>query len=59
MANDLNQCNFTGRLIADCDQSFTPSGASCTKFKIAVNESWKDKTTDSWKESAQFINIKA
>jgi len=58
MANDLNCCHFTGRLIADCEQSFTQSGTSCLKFKIAVNKTWKDKSGEK-KESAQFVPITA
>ena len=54
----LNQCNFTGNLVANCEQSFTPSGVSCIKFTIASNDSWKDKTTNELKKHTEYIPVK-
>ena len=36
MANDLNQCNFIGRLGADPETRSTPSGNTVVNFRIAV-----------------------
>lgn len=55
MSNDLNQCNFTGRLVADCEQIFTQSGTSKVSFKIAVNKSWKKDGEK--KDFTEFIPI--
>lgn len=43
MANDLNQCNFIGRLGNDPEIRYTPTGDAVANFSIAVGESWKDK----------------
>lgn len=53
MANDLNQCNFIGRLGADPDARFLPSGDPVVGFRIAVG--WKSKD----KEGAEWISISA
>lgn len=51
MANDLNQCNFIGRLGADPETRFTPSGDAVCSFRIAVG--WKSKE----KEGAEWVSI--
>ena len=43
MANDLNQCNFIGRLGSDPETRFMTSGKPVCNFNIAVGESWKDQ----------------
>jgi single-strand DNA-binding protein len=37
-----------GRLTADPELRFTPSGAAVTNFTIASNDSYKDRQTDEW-----------
>lgn len=51
MANDLNQCNFIGRLGRDPETRYMPSGDAITSFSIAVG--WKSKD----KEGAEWVNI--
>ena len=51
MANDLNQCNFIGRLGADPETRFTPSGDAVCSFRIAVG--WKSKE----KEGTEWVSI--
>jgi single-strand DNA-binding protein len=53
MSNDLNQCNFIGRLGKDPEQRFTPSGECVVSFSIACG--WKTKE----KEGAEWVNISA
>ena len=53
MANDLNQCNFIGRLGKDPEQRFMPNGDAVTSFSIASG--WKTKD----KEGADWVNITA
>ncbi len=53
MANDLNQCNFIGRLGKDPEQRFLPNGDAVTSFSIAVG--WKGKD----KEGVEWVNITA
>jgi single-strand DNA-binding protein len=57
MANDLNQCNFIGRLGKDPEVRQLPSGDKVTNFSIAVGSSWKDKQTGQKKEHTEWIDI--
>lgn len=53
MANDLNQCNFIGRLGRDPEENHMPSGDTVCNFSIAVG--WKTKD----KEGTEWVNIVA
>jgi len=53
MANDLNQCNFIGRVGKEVTTRYMPSGGAVTNFSIACN--WKSKE----KEGVEWINIVA
>lgn len=59
MANDTNLCIFTGRLGADPEVSYTPSGVAVANFTIAVGSSWKDRDTGERKESTQWVRCTA
>lgn len=59
MANDLNQCNFIGRLGADIEQRFLPSGDSVSNFRIAVGKQWRDKGSGDKKESTTWVQCVA
>lgn len=56
MANDLNQCNFIGRLGKDPESRFAPSGDQVVGFSLAVGSQWKDKQTSEKKESTEWVN---
>lgn len=56
MANDQNQCNFTGRLGQDPDMRAMPSGKSVANFTIAVGRSWKDRDGQK-KEETEWVRI--
>lgn len=49
MANDLNQCNFIGRLGADPESRYLSNGDAVCNFRIAVG--WKGKE----KEGAEWV----
>ena len=51
MANDLNQCNFIGRLGADPETRYASSGDAICNFRIAVG--WKTKE----KEGAEWVRV--
>tara|TARA_Y100000593_G_C4133052_1_gene248385 strand:+ start:178 stop:600 length:423 start_codon:yes stop_codon:yes gene_type:complete len=53
MANDLNQCNFIGRLGNDVETRFLPNGDAVVNFSIACG--WKSKD----KEGAEWVRIVA
>ena len=44
MSNDLNQCNFIGRLGKDPELKALPSGDSVTSFSLACG--WKSKNSE-------------
>lgn len=41
--SSLNRCEFIGRLGADPEMRFTPSGAGVCNFDIACDSVWKDR----------------
>jgi single-strand DNA-binding protein len=51
MANDLNQCNFIGRLGADPESRYMPSGDAVCNFRIACG--WKGKDS----EGAEWVPV--
>lgn len=42
MANDLNQCQFIGR-VGKKETRYTADGKAICNISLAVNENWKDK----------------
>lgn len=59
MANDLNQCNFIGRLGKDPEVKYMPSGKAVANISIAVGKSWKDKDSGEKKESTEWVPVVA
>ena len=53
MSNDLNNCNFIGRLGKEPEMKYLQSGDAVCNFTIAVG--WKSKD----KEGAEWVNITA
>lgn len=53
MANDLNRCEFIGRLGRDPETRYSASGDPVTSFSIAVG--WKTKD----KEGTEWVNVVA
>jgi single-strand DNA-binding protein len=53
MSNDLNQCQFIGRLGKDVEMRFLPDGKAVANFSIACG--WKTKD----KEGAEWVSITA
>ena len=51
MANDINQCNFTGNLTADAEMKYSSNGTAICSFSIAVNKKFKDN------EQVSFFNF--
>ena len=58
MSNDLNLCQFIGRLGKDPETSATPSGTTMTKVIIAVGGQWKDSAGQK-KESTTWVSVVA
>ena len=59
MANNLNQCNFIGRLGKDPECKTLNNGTMLTSFSIACGEQWRDKATGEKKEKTEWINCVA
>jgi len=59
MANDLNRCEFIGRLGADPEMNFTAKGIAVARFSLAVNKRWKDRGSGVLQEDTQWIRIVA
>lgn len=55
--SDLNQCNFIGRLGADPETRFLPSGGAVTNIRIAVGEKWKDKNSGQQQEHTEWVRV--
>jgi single-strand DNA-binding protein len=56
MANDLNHCTFIGRLGADPEIRYLPSGEPVANLRIAVGENWKDKQTGQKQERTEWVS---
>ena len=59
MSNDLNKCTFIGRLGADPETRYAPSGDAICSFSIAVGSQWKDKASGEKKEATEWVNATA
>ncbi len=58
MSNDLNQCQFIGRLGKDPETRYVPSGEAICNFSIAVGSQWKNKAGEK-QEATEWVNITA
>lgn len=56
MANDLNQCTFTGRLGADPEVKSFQNGGRICNLRLAVGESWKSKDGEK-KERTEWVSV--
>lgn len=54
MANDLNQCNFIGRLGKDPEARYLNNGDQVVNFSIAVGWKGKDKDGTEWVKIVAF-----
>ena len=57
MFNDLNQCQFTGRLGADPEIRTFSNGNKVANLRLAVSESWKDKSSGERKEATEWVSV--
>lgn len=55
--SDINRVLLTGRLVADPDIRYTPTGNEVAQFRIAVNRNFKLKDSDQWQEDTFFVTI--
>lgn len=57
MANDLNQCNFIGRLGRDLELRTFPSGDQVANGTLAVGSKWKDRSSGEARESTEWVRL--
>ena len=57
MSNDLNQCQFIGRLGKDAEVRYTSGGKAVANFTLAVGSSWKSDGEK--KESTEWVRCTA
>ena len=55
----LNKVFLAGNLTRDPEVRYLPSGMAVAEMGLAVNERYKDSTTDEWKEKAVFVDLVA
>src|SRR5258708_25240293 len=56
MANG-NTVTVVGNLTRDPELRYTPSGASNTRFGVAVNRRWMDRNTNEWQGATSFFDV--
>ena len=56
LVNALNQVTVIGNLTKDAELRYTPSGDAVTRFGIAVNEQYRDRSGQD-QESVHFVEI--
>lgn len=53
----LNQVSLLGNLCADVERREFQNGGSVANFRLATNESWKDKNTGERKERVEYHSV--
>lgn len=56
-SRSVNRVTLLGQLGRDAETMHTSSGADITKFSIATNNRWKDRSSGEWKESTDWHSI--
>ena len=54
---DLNQCSFIGRLGADPEIRRTQNGTAIANLRLAVSETWRDKSSGERKEKTEWVSV--
>lgn len=53
----FNQCQFIGNLGADPEIKSFDNGGRIANLRLAVSETWKDKTTGEKKERTEWVSV--
>jgi single-strand DNA-binding protein len=57
MSNDLNLCQFIGRLGQDPEIRYLPNGNPVANLSLAVGSQWKDKNTGQKQEHTEWVRV--
>ena len=52
-----NTITIVGNLTRDPELRYTPSGQSNTRFGVAVNRRWQDRSSGEWQEATSFFDV--
>ena len=55
----MNKVILIGRLGKEPEMTYTPSGSAVTKFSLATDRRWKDKSTGEIKNDTTWFNVVA
>lgn len=55
--SSLNKVQLIGRLGADPETRYMPSGSAVTNVRMATSETWKDKDSGEKKERTEWHNV--
>lgn len=55
----VNKAIIVGRLVADPEIRYMPSGGAVVNFRLATSETWNDKQTGEKKEQSEFHSVVA
>jgi single-strand DNA-binding protein len=58
MGKGVNRVILVGRLGADPETNYTPSGAAITSIRVATSEEWKDKQTGEQQKRTEWTRVK-
>lgn len=53
----MNKVIIIGRLGADPEFRTSPQGINVCRFRVATNESYRDRATGEWKEETEWHNV--
>lgn len=59
MSKSVNKVILVGNLGKDPEIKFTGGGTAVANFSIATSSSYKDKTTQEWRETTEWHNVVA
>jgi hypothetical protein len=57
MSPSVNKVILLGNIGRDAETKFTPNDIAVTKFSLATTHSWKDQSSDEWKEETNWTNV--
>ena len=57
MARGINKVMIVGKLGADPETRYMPSGSAVTNLRVATSESWKDKQTGEQQERTEWHRV--
>jgi single-strand DNA-binding protein len=52
-----NTITIMGNVTRDPELRFTPSGQANSRFGVAVNRRWQDRTSGEWQEATSFFDV--